>query len=416
MQGSGWCVALWLMSCAAALSAQRTWIVDPESRAGFDFADLPPAIAASAAGDTIHVRGSNTRYISFNASLSKGITITGEGEVHRISYGWLSVYNLPPGQRLVVRDLSPESAMSMSFPPPRMEYGISIGNCEGSVHLQNLRCTPSQVGWPFPFSTFRVAIRYSRHVTLRGCKTVGGAGGGLDVIGGTVLAQDCEFGGNTAEWIIGGNSFSLSAYPAASITQSEVVAVDSQFFGGGGWVGYLCSFGQQNQGGILMASSRVVLVGTSTVRGGNTPNWPPCTGLRPVPCIVGDGTVIADPAAVLDPPPTVSVTRRAEPVTRSSLVSFGGTLRLDVAAAASALAATLVSLPGAVQPSAYGTLWLDPATTALVDLATLDAAGQRSIHLHGFTVPDDVPLLFQTATLVGGTLSLTVPAVTVVGQ
>lgn len=416
MQGSGWCVAFLLLSCAAALSAQRTWIVDPESRAGFDFADLPPAIAASAVGDTIHVRGSNTRYITFGASVSKGLTITGEGEVHRISYGWLSVYNLPASQRFVVRDLSPESAMSMTIPPLRMEYGISIGNCEGSVHLQNLRCTPSQPGWPFPFSTFRVSIRYSGHVTMSGCKTVGGTGGGLDVIGGTVLAQDCVFGGNTAESIFGSNSFNLGAYPAASITLSEVVAVDSQFSGGGGWVGYLCSFGQQNQGGILMASSRVVLVGTSSVYGGSSPNWPPCTGLHPAPCIVGDGTVIADPAAVLDPPPTVAVTRRAEPVTRSSRVSFGGTLRLDLAAAANALAATFVSLPGAVQPSAHGTLWLDPATMALVDLAALGAAGLRSIQIHGFTVPDDVPLLFQTATLVGGTVSLTVPAVTVVGQ
>ncbi len=124
-----WLVAV-VFVAGTTVAAQRTWIVDPESRPGFDFADLPPAIAASAPGDTIKVRGSTTRPVNLGVSTSKGLTIIGEGAAHYY-FGWPGVHSVPPHQRLVVRDFSAFTGWTTN--PPTMDAGIAIYDCFGSV-------------------------------------------------------------------------------------------------------------------------------------------------------------------------------------------------------------------------------------------------------------------------------------------
>jgi len=386
------------------LAGQRTWIVDPERRAGTDFTDLPPAIAASSPGDTIQVRASGAR-VSLAASTNKGLTILGEGAAHSL-VGTLSVHDVPTGERFVIRDLGTAVGGGTSISTIRLD------NCRGSVHVQNVG-----IWYPYQFgsaSTFTMEVAGCSGVTLRRCWT-GGYATSFRVVSSSVVAIDCRFDGDLF-WDCS-RICQRNASIAASISNSELLAVDCIFRGGNGWVNYLCNQGQQNQVGISLAGSRLTLAGSSSaVTGGRTRDSSVCIfGLQPAPSIVGDGNVVADPSAEIDPPPLLHVFRWPEPVTRASLAAFGGNLQVDVNGPSLAVAATFVSLPGPAVPTSFGVLWLDSTTLASVDLGMTDGSGRRTVQVQSLTVPNGVPLLFQTLLLSGSLLSLTVPAVMVVG-
>ena len=55
MTGRSLGVALAALAWATVGQAQRTWVVDGAGGPGADFADVPPAIAAAAPGDTLRV-------------------------------------------------------------------------------------------------------------------------------------------------------------------------------------------------------------------------------------------------------------------------------------------------------------------------------------------------------------------------
>src|SRR5262245_17264154 len=72
---------LGLLALSLSPAAQRTWIVDPENRAGTDFTTLGGAIAASVDGDTIQVRPT-ALLLDISATTSKALTIVGAGANH----------------------------------------------------------------------------------------------------------------------------------------------------------------------------------------------------------------------------------------------------------------------------------------------------------------------------------------------
>ena len=234
----------------------------------------------------------------------------------------------------------------------------------------------------------------------------------------TVLTTNCLFAGNTTECPPFGPCQS-TAYLAASIGQSTVHAVDTVFEGGLGWVDYLCGFGYDNQSGVRLNSAQLWMIGpTSAVRGGNRQNSNVCIFFRPAPAAIGTGTIHIDGGVEVFPPvaPTVAIQPSNSPVVRSSLAPFGGTMNIEVTAAAGALAATFASLPATPTPFSLDRLWLEPTLLAQVDLATVDATGRRAFTISSLTVPDEVPLMFQTATLQHLVVRLTTPSITIVGR
>jgi hypothetical protein len=391
-----------IATCAASAHAQATWIVDPENRPGAHFTDLPPAIAASSSGDTIRLRAS-TRGISFAATTNKGLTIVGEG--YHTGTGTLTISGLPASQRFVMQ------GVTLPFLNATLiEAQIHAVSCAGTVHLQDVGCVPQSQGG-FPSSLRFVAID-CRRVTLRRCTMVGSPEG-LTVMDSTILAIESQFLGNmlgSLSW----SSFLRWTYPAASMSGSLVVAVDSNFAGGYGYTSpYLCSPVYPNRHGIRMNGGQLILAGCR-VTGGTATERTCLHFLYPEPSAIGDGAILADDVTVLTPSPLVSLNRGNLAVTRTSRATVGGNLDVVIAGEPGNVAATFVSLPAAGVATPFGSLWLDPSLIALMDLGTLDNTGRRSFRITSLTVPAGVPLAFQTLILNGTSWSLTLPGVTVV--
>lgn len=393
----------WLI--AAPAIAQATWIVDPENRAGTHFLDLPPAIAASSHGDTILVRSStNGAIINITATTDKGITIRGAG--YLLFGGTLSVIDLPANQRFVMQ------GFAHGLSPYAQRAQINIQSCRGTVHLQDLSA--------FPFaplgsaSTLRISVGQSHHVTVRGCWTVGDPQG-LTVTNSTVLTMGSRFTGTVSQTPFSGG-MERWTYPAASIANSEVVAIDTVFAGGAGYtVPYWCTPVYPNRHGVSMNNSRLVLAGCSV--SGGTATEPYCLNyLTPEPSAIGTGTIVHQ-ATTLNPwPRGVVVTEGTHWITRSSPAAAGGNLEVRVAALPHAVAATFVSLPAPILELPFGQVWLDLSAITMIDLAVLDALGQRSFVVPSLMVPDGTPLMFQTALLVGSAVHMTIPSVTVLAR
>jgi hypothetical protein len=86
----------------AALGGQ-TWIVDDDGGAGVHFTDLPPAIAAAGAGDTLLVQDGN--YSSF--SLTKPLKIVGYGTVDaRVTPDPVFLAGIPPGETAIIDNVT----------------------------------------------------------------------------------------------------------------------------------------------------------------------------------------------------------------------------------------------------------------------------------------------------------------------
>src|SRR5262245_38115200 len=126
-----------ILLLAALSPAQRTWIVDKAGGAGVDFADIPPAIAAAAPGDTVRVLGSSSvNYSGF--TLSKGLLVEAPGGAGILSIGTsIVITQLPAGQVAIVSGFG---QMVRIGPPGPV---LSVTACAGNVVLSGM--TPSLV-------------------------------------------------------------------------------------------------------------------------------------------------------------------------------------------------------------------------------------------------------------------------------
>ncbi|MGE3172045.1 MAG: hypothetical protein AB7O97_05415 [Planctomycetota bacterium] len=132
---------LWFVVVHGGLCAQRTWIVDKYSRGGEDFDNLPAAVAAASAGDTILLRATGTDpvldgYATGGISISEGLTIVGEdGGPPVITYGSWTVRNLPADQHLVL------SNVLLRGVGPADLFHLDCGSCAGPITLDRVIVT-----------------------------------------------------------------------------------------------------------------------------------------------------------------------------------------------------------------------------------------------------------------------------------
>ncbi len=126
------------------LAAQRSWLVDPCGSARADFTDLPPAVAAATAGDTIYVMAGGCSNMVTAPAIDKALTIVGvpgvatPGPLQRPwrvqMRGRITVTGVAAGQRLVLANL----ASSFSY---REAVGLHAWDCSGELLLSNLGLT-----------------------------------------------------------------------------------------------------------------------------------------------------------------------------------------------------------------------------------------------------------------------------------
>lgn len=124
--------------------AQTTWIVDSLQRPGFQFTDLPAAVAAAAPGDRIFLRyASADPLLGYTAATIQGKGVIIQGEVGAglpavyVVGGW-NLSGVPAGQSIVMRDLS---LRGVSSGTPR-GFRWSATACAGSLVFERVRFGP----------------------------------------------------------------------------------------------------------------------------------------------------------------------------------------------------------------------------------------------------------------------------------
>lgn len=258
---------------AASLAAQRTWVVDQVAGPGVDFTDIPPAVAAAAAGDRIVVRGSTLpppTYSSFVVTKSLDIEATQGASVY-----FFRVENLTAGQAARVAGFRCEPRPYY----PLVDECVLVRNCAGTVLLANLniwnRTGEYQPGF---------AVRDAAAVAIQGCVATGRSAGltsggpalmiersGVSITASTLNGGDGGGSASNAVGYNGGNGIDVYA--------SSVYVANSTLRGAAGGYGWAWS----GNGGAAAAvaaspSSQVTLASCAVTRGAGPVNGDAVTG------------------------------------------------------------------------------------------------------------------------------------------
>lgn len=293
---------------AASLAAQRTWIVDQVAGPGVDFTDIPPAVAAAAAGDRIVVRGSTPgapTYSSFVVGKPLDIEATQGASVY-----FFRVENLTAGQVARIAGFRCEPRPYY----PLLDECVLVRNCVGTVLLANLNVW-NRTGEYQPGFVVRDAVA----VAIQGCVAVGRSAGlttggpallversGVSITASTLNGGDGGGSASNAAGYNGGNGIDVNA--------SSVYVATTTLQGGSGGYGWAWS-GNGGYGAAVAAapSSQVTIASCTVTRGMGPVNGDAVTGPARVAqdCVVTgaltNGAVLVPSTPKLTVSPTVAL-------------------------------------------------------------------------------------------------------------
>ncbi|MEQ1632530.1 MAG: hypothetical protein ABL997_09165, partial [Planctomycetota bacterium] len=153
-----------------SLPAQSTWVVDLLQRPGFQFSDLPAAVAASAPGDRIFLRAVSTNpWEGYTAATIQGKGLVIQGEVGTglppvIVVGPWSLSGLPAGQQILMRSLT---LRGDPFTPRGFSW--SAMGCPGAILFEDVTFTLDWVQFSVSWPPFNAEWLDCDLVSLRGC-------------------------------------------------------------------------------------------------------------------------------------------------------------------------------------------------------------------------------------------------------
>lgn len=379
---------------AVPAAAQTTWIVD--AAGGGHFTDLPPAVAAAAAGDTLLVRSG-----SYSApTITRGLIVRGTTNA-RVTSGRLAIRGLPTSEFCSVLSLA-------------MEFGLDVESCPGTVCLDS--CVISGPGRHVQFGSsgylFGSALIFdSRHVVLRSCvvSTTSGFAAATDVYSSSALLVRCSISGRPPS----GGSWNSSSIPGTPgfFASNSLVSFDGCAIQGGGDGYYNLGHwgttpwpGPSVLGGI---HNEFRFVGTTPVSvaflGGS---------LSPLVSTTG-GRILYDTRTGFGRYCT-AYTANCTPTMLdfASVTQYPTSLNLAVTATTGTTSQFLLSLPGTpVDLPGLGLSWLDPATLTPVGAPQVHQADVRTISLPLLApLPTGWPITAQAAVLRAGSITLSEPA------
>jgi hypothetical protein len=337
------------------LPAQRqTWIVDAANGAGTHFRDLPPAVAAAAAGDAIRVRPGDYSGIT----ISKALTILGGAGVRlRPGAGFLHVANLPAGQQVVVNGVHVVQPASP---------GASFTNNQGRILLDRVNIVTNVL----------IYFTDCRQIELNGCWLRGGSVGTPGIAALTVTRSTVLISSTLVEGPGGIGQGASWGAPAVTAYDSRIYCGHSQLDGGGGNL-----FGPPSPAapGILAYNSNLWIAGApdSRVRAGQI------SSIAMPAIATGGGTVEIDPRVTLTPfssaPPiygSASVTYLPLAALKATGAPPGAIVRSELLSRPGDLLVAVVSLASGETPfGASGSLWIDPNRFLLVTSGVQGASG-----------------------------------------
>ena len=334
---------------AGQVAAQRTWIVDRDSRVGTDFTDIPPAITAARDGDTILVRYHGGGY-TLPSLVTKALTILGERDPRYPQYAvnatatTFEIRGIPAGRTFAIKRIA-------SYGSPTASWKIIA--CQGGVHLEDVTVGGSlQVTGASQVSLVR--------------STLGGAPAMRCWSGSNVVATECT--------LVGASSYAVQVMLSTlTVAFGTVTGADSQ------------SVGNPPFEAIQLAGGTLVVAGDATTLVSAGMGYYP-TSASAVVATTG-GTVDWDPRARLvsfGGAPRISgpatVRTRSLPSLRASGSWPGSYVSAEVVANPGDLAVFLASAPAApVQAPPFGELWLDPPGIFFVTGGILGATGRLPV-------------------------------------
>lgn len=363
-----------LVVVASTLPAQRTIVVDANNGPGTNYTDFPPAYAAATAGDTILIRSG--RYTPSPAPIAKAITIRGDvgGSQQACFSGSLSVAGVAAGQRLLIGNLTLRCS------------SLDIADCPGAVHIDGVTAAEVSVR-RCPQVTF--AESYLKQLDLEDA-TVAMAGGE----------------------VFYGPSFQPGLF-SVTATRSQLTLGNANVIGP---LGYFdpttCTLYVTPTPGFNLADSVVFVSTSSIIAGGGYSGGQHCLGGYTASIAVGtNSTLQLDPSVQLfgGVAPSLTVVRKAMPVTYGVASSPGTILPVVVFGGAGSPFLTLASLPVRPVPTPFNALWVDtdPGKDILIGTGTVGSNGLANF---GVPLPPGIPLglpmTIQSGVVESGQLAL----------
>lgn len=383
------CVAVALAAFAPA-HAQRTWVVNSDGSG--DFTDIPPAVAAASAGDTVYVSSAALGSYS-SATISKGIALVADRFLNPYGIA-LDVRDIPPGEIFSLTDWGGDTQ-------------LSFVDCQGRIILDNVATLLSGLRYHL---AHRTLIRNCADVAMTTCALTA-----VEVESSRVFLQRS---GVYAKYV---GTASQPLFPPLTMTESEVIFTNS-------WA--VSSVGTPQLGnptpvpGIEMSGGLLALVGDAGhVEGGAFCCSPPGVLLLSPAIRAQGGVILNDPRTVLNrffpTAPGIVGTATVIPYTASftsiRIQSSTQTVAPKVHAPPGTSAWILgsVSPAGSGFPTPFGTFWLDPfpGGAVLVGSGVTDRYGEFQVLTGLYSVmPKGTPTVWQGVVLNGGRIELSLPA------
>lgn len=406
--------------------AQTMITVDQSQGPGFDFGNIPAAVAAAADGDVLVVRDGTYSNLLING---KSLTVVGEGPGVPHIQG-ASIRNLGPGQRALLVGLKLTSAEESALQIKNNTGGVIVEDCVvigASGSHAPLLPVDGHAG---------AQIVNSTEVTFSGCTLTGGSGTDYSTVSIITIgsgAAGCEVTGPAQVALFGctvtGGSGGNSEFdepewggfgaPAISCNSTELSVIGCSLQGGDGgnggyddggtWGGSTCGPGGDGGDGIYALPFGPTPM--SPLRGSDNSYAPGQPGFGGFGCSNGTAGIDLDTyqGQLIDLGVSfVDLTLNSPlPETDSIILS-------TIAPPGTALYLGLSSTPGFGFISAFhGVSVVDLATVQILPLGVVDTSGQLTATFAGpFGVPPGLALSFiaQIVSLQSGTIALGDPA------
>lgn len=393
-------VLTFVLTLAASASAQATWVVDFERRPGWDFMDVPEAVAAASPGDRILVRYNSTRVYAaplIDKPLDL-VALTVSGTFGRVALrGLLQIRGIAVGQAVRMRGFEVLHSLTPG-------WGIDVRDCDGLIHLDSIYEFPAGIVGAMD------EFRNCRSLRLHACD--------LTAKGSPILFQNCAVEASSCSFLAVEGAgvpspsplyFGLSA-DAVRLVDSTLTMNNCAVFGADQ------TFFLQPTKALDLLRSTVSVGPTCGVYGGYRQN------IGYDPFATGTGTIRHDPRAVFGGQapwnlyiPMIQEWRHETVCTK---VERNRTFDAAIVGPPHGFGILALSFPlPTPQPTWLGELGIDPNQISWIAAGALDQRGRavRTLFCHA-----DVPLepfyAFQSGWLApDGTFSLGRPVVFSVG-
>lgn len=415
-------IVVLLLLWPAILSAQQLWKVNCQGGPGINFTDLPAAVAAASAGDTIWVFGTNAGCpgvgggATYTATvIDKPLNILGftvyspplpPGSIPTRTplLGVLEISGIPAGQRVLVSNVVTGAPFIFGAPPP---FGIRVANCAGEVILDGCQFTNIGV-------VNQVAeIVNCTNVTLHWCGFVFG-GAPLSIINSNVFMTSTDMG-SSPPFPLGGEYQQTS--PAISLVDSTLTVAGCLIRGSDWYAPGLIA-----RPGVWLSNSTVYVGPGTTLTGGRVqyfPGWPVSYLYSFFPITPTPSPVYQDPRSLIVPG-WATIAPRDIDATYLNYAVANQTFRTWVAGPIDGFALLMLGdwSPAPIA-TPYGDLLVDPQTAMFVELLPLPAA-MSGAAIRDYFVPSSAlnahAYALQSLTLSpAGVLGLTLPTPFAVG-